>query len=88
MMSFDDSLDAFPLHGIGGATGAVLTGVFAGSGVLPQIAAVGAVALYSGFATFAILWFVTRFVPLRVSHHEEITGLDVTQHAEIAYAHS
>jgi Amt family ammonium transporter len=85
---FDDSLDAFPLHGVGGAVGAVLTGVFAGSGVLPQIAAVAAVALYSGLATLAILAFVTRFVPLRVSRHEELTGLDMTQHAEIAYAHS
>ncbi len=87
-MRIDDSLDAFPLHGIGGAVGAVLTGVFAGSGVLPQIAAVGAVALYSGFSTFAILTFVTRFVPLRVTRREEITGLDMTQHAEVAYAHS
>jgi Amt family ammonium transporter len=87
-MHIDDALDAFPLHGVGGAVGAILTGVFAGSGVLPQIAAVGAVALYSGFATFAILAFVMRFVPLRVSRHEELAGLDMTQHAEIAYAHS
>jgi len=85
-MRIDDALDVFPLHGIGGAAGAVLTGVFAGSGVLPQLAAVGAVALYSGFATFTILTVVMRFVPLRVSHGEELTGLDVTQHAEVAYA--
>jgi Amt family ammonium transporter len=87
-MRIDDALDVFPLHGIGGAVGAILTGIFAGSGVLPQFAAVGAVALYSGFATFTILWLVMRFVPLRVSQGEELTGLDVTQHAEVAYAHS
>jgi len=87
-MHIDDALDVFPIHGVGGAAGAILTGVFAGSGLLPQFAAVGAVALYSGFATFAILSIVMRFVPLRVSHSEELTGLDVTQHAEVAYAHS
>lgn len=87
-MRIDDALDVFPLHGIGGAVGAILTGVFAGSGLLPQFAAVGAVAAYSAFATYTILAVVTRFVPVRVSHGEEIAGLDVTQHAEIAYAHS
>lgn len=87
-MRIDDALDVFPLHGVGGAVGAILTGVFAGSGLLPQFAAVGAVALYSGFATYTILTLVMRFVPLRVSQGEELTGLDVTQHAEVAYAHS
>jgi ammonium transporter, Amt family len=85
-MHIDDALDVFPVHGVGGAVGAILTGVFAGSGLLPQFVAVFAVALYSGFATFTILTFVMRFIPLRVSHSEELTGLDVSQHAEVAYA--
>jgi ammonium transporter, Amt family len=90
----DDALDVFPIHGIGGAAGALLTGVFAARGllhghpqqVLAQLAAVGAVALYSAGATYGILRVVMRFVPLRVSEHEELAGLDLTQHAEVAYA--
>lgn len=87
-MRIDDALDVFPLHGIGGATGAILTGVFANSGLLPQMAAVAAVAAYTAFSTYTILFVVTRFVPVRVSQGEEIAGLDVTQHAEVAYASS
>jgi Amt family ammonium transporter len=93
-LHIDDALDVFPIHGIGGAAGALLTGVFAASGalhghpqqLLSQLAAVGAVALYAGGATYGILRIVTKFVPLRVSAHEELAGLDVTQHAEVAYA--
>lgn len=87
-MRIDDALDVFPLHGIGGATGAVLTGVFAASGLVPQVIAVAAVALYSAFATYTILCVVMCLVPLRVSRSDELAGLDLTQHAEIAYAHN
>lgn len=86
-MAIDDALDVFPIHGIGGAAGALLTGVFAGSGLLPQVLAVGAVALYCAGATYGILAIVTRFVPLRVSQSDEVAGLDLSQHAEAAYAH-
>lgn len=93
-LHIDDALDTFPIHGVGGATGAVLTGVFAGGGVLgghpqqilAQLTAVGAVATYTAGATYVILRAVMRFVPLRVAAHEEIAGLDLTQHAEAAYA--
>jgi Amt family ammonium transporter len=85
-MHIDDALDAFPIHGVGGAAGAILTGVFAASGILPQAIAVIAVALYSGLATFVILAAVTRFVPLRVSRTDELAGLDLSQHGEAAYA--
>ena len=92
----DDALDVFPVHGIGGAAGALLTGVFATTGALhgnprqlvAQLVAVGAVALYTAVGTYGILTVVMRFMPLRVSQHEELTGLDITQHAEAAYAHS
>lgn len=93
-LRIDDALDVFPVHGIGGATGALLTGVFAAKGLLhghpqqitAQLAAVGAVALYTAGMTYGILRLVMRFMPLRVSEHEELAGLDVTQHAEVAYA--
>lgn len=93
-LHIDDALDVFPIHGIGGAAGAILTGVFAAQGALhghpgqvtAQIVAVGAVALYTAGATYGILRLVMGFMPLRVSEHEELAGLDLTQHAEAAYA--
>lgn len=93
-LHIDDALDVFPVHGIGGAAGAILTGVFAAGGALhghpsqliAQVAAVAAVSVYTGTATYGILRIVMGFVPLRVSEHEERTGLDLTQHAEAAYA--
>lgn len=93
-LHIDDALDVFPIHGVGGAAGAILTGVFAASGLLHghpqqiavQLTAVGAVSLYTAAMTYGILRVVMRFVPLRVSAHEEMTGLDLTQHAEAAYA--
>jgi ammonium transporter, Amt family len=98
----DDALDVFPVHGIGGAVGALLTGLFAttainGAGAngllygnprqfLIQCVAVAAVWSYSAVATFVILKIVMLLVPLRVTEREEKLGLDVTQHAEAAYA--
>jgi ammonium transporter, Amt family len=93
-LHIDDALDVFPIHGVGGAAGALLTGVFAVNGLLhghpgqmlSQLAAVSGVALYTGVATYGILRIVMGFMPLRVSEHEELTGLDVSQHAEVAYS--
>ncbi|HET9096558.1 MAG TPA: ammonium transporter [Candidatus Baltobacteraceae bacterium] len=95
-LRIDDALDVFPIHGVGGAAGALLTGIFAADGLLrgnvhqflAQIAAVCAVAMYSAGATYGILLVVMRFVPLRVSAREELAGLDLTQHAEAAYANA
>jgi Amt family ammonium transporter len=90
-MHVDDALDVFPVHGIGGTIGALLTGIFAiGVNVPKQLAVqlicVGTVWLFTGVATFVILQIVMRIVPLRVSKHEEHVGLDVSQHSETAYA--
>ncbi len=90
-MRVDDALDVFPVHGIGGTVGALLTGVLAlhvdiGKQLLAQVFAVGAVWFYTAAATFLILKAVTALMPLRVSEHEERLGLDATQHAEVAYA--
>ena len=100
--SLDDSLDVVAAHGVGGATGAVLTGVFAQQSlngvadgllfgnpgqVVTQIAAVAAVIVYSGAMSFVLLKVIGLVIPLRASEEEESTGLDITQHGEEAYLH-
>jgi len=101
--SLDDSLDVVAAHGVGGATGAILTGVFAdmainggsGSGLLfgnpgqvvTQVTAVAAVIAYSGGMSFILLKLIGVVIPLRASEEEEATGLDITQHGEEAYLH-
>jgi Amt family ammonium transporter len=96
----DESLDVFAAHGVGGATGAILTGVFAvkawngvqdgliggnGHQVVVQLVTVLAAAAYSFGATFALLRIVGVLTPLRASVQEEAIGMDPTQHGEEAY---
>lgn len=96
----DDSLDVVAAHGVGGATGAILTGVFADAAwsggpsgllsgnpgqVLTQIYSVAAVLAYSGVATFVILKVIALVLPLRAAGRVEGIGLDVTDHGEEAY---
>jgi ammonium transporter, Amt family len=95
----DDSLDVFAAHGVGGITGALLTGVFASeawggtNGLLygnpglvgTQAIAVLAAAAYSAVGTLAILKAIALFVPLRRGAQEEGIGLDVTLHGEEGY---
>ncbi len=100
-LGYDDSLDAFGIHGVGGILGAILTGVFAdpsineaGKGLLYgnpaqlmiQIKAVVATILYSGIMTFIIFMIVKMVVGVRVEAEHEITGLDESQHGEKAYS--
>ena len=98
---YDDSLDAFGIHGVGGALGALLTGVFASTmwnpdgqdGLLSgnaqalteQVIAIGAAGLYSAVVTFGLLKVLDATIGLRVSADEEREGLDSTLHAEVAY---
>ncbi|XBQ15215.1 MAG: ammonium transporter [Oceanicaulis sp.] len=95
---YDDSLDAFGLHGIGGLAGAILTGVFASSAVGGTGGAVEgnvmliwtqtwgalAAAAWCAIATFVILWLMERVMALRVDPEDEVTGLDVALHGESA----
>ncbi len=96
----DDSLDVFGAHGIGGITGALLTGVFAeakwggtngllfGHPAQVGIQAVGVIATiaYSAVGTLAVLKLVSLATPLRAAIRAEGVGLDITQHGEEAYA--
>ncbi|MFA6056407.1 MAG: ammonium transporter [Thermodesulfovibrionales bacterium] len=100
-LGYDDSLDAFGIHGVGGILGAILTGVFAdpsineaGKGLLygnpgqllTQIIAVVVTIVYSATATFIIFMVVKAVVGVRVEAEHEITGLDESQHGEKAYS--
>jgi Amt family ammonium transporter len=100
MFGYDDTLDAFGIHGIGGALGAILTGVFAdpaineaGKGLLYgnakqlwiQIEAVGVTLVYSGVMTFIIFMIIKAVMGLRVGSEEETIGLDESEHGERAY---
>ena len=88
---YDDSLDAFGVHGVGGIVGALLTGLLATAAINPAAAganllnqAIGLVAViaWSAVGTFAILMICKFTTGLRVPKEEEIEGLDYTQHGE------
>lgn len=99
-LGYDDTLDAFGIHGIGGMLGAILTGVFAdpsineaGKGLLygnpgqllTQLIAVAVTVVYSAAATYIIFMVIKAIVGIRVDVEEEFTGLDESQHGEKAY---
>jgi Amt family ammonium transporter len=99
-LGYDDSLDAFGVHGIGGIWGANATGLFASpviqsaySGVFAgnpkqlgiQLIAIAATIVYSGVLTAIIFKIVEKTLGIRATEEEEVTGLDFTQHDEIAY---
>jgi len=94
--SYDDSLDVFGVHGIGGLTGTFLCGVFATASiggtaglleghpqqVLIQLYGIAVTLVWSAGVTYVLLKLVGIFVPLRVSKEQEMEGLDITQHGE------
>ncbi|HEX9823709.1 MAG TPA: ammonium transporter [Actinomycetota bacterium] len=95
-LRYDDSLDVVGVHMVGGIVGALLVGVFASTAVNEfsvaglsqlgrQAVGVGATLGFSFLATWAILWVVDHTVGLRVTEDDEITGLDLSQHAEVGY---
>ena len=102
-LKYDDTLDAFGVHGMAGIWGALATGLFATTAVndgganglfygnaeqlLHQLTGVGVSIGITVVGTFLILKFIALFTPLRVSEEEEITGLDLSTHAETAYNH-
>jgi len=102
-LGYDDSLDAFGVHGVGGTWGAIATGLFASKAINPagadgffygggtdqvvtQLITVVAAYLFAAVGTFVILKVVSIFTKLRVSENDEVSGLDVSEHGERAYA--
>ena len=100
-LGYDDSLDVFGIHAVGGIIGALLTGIFSsvafgGSGLgegndsigaqlLAQIVGVVATIVYSGLLSFVILKLVGAITGLRVNEDEETEGLDIALHDERGY---
>ena len=100
-LQFDDSLDTFPVHGVAGTIGAILTGVFATTAVNPsgadgllrgnptqlliQISAVTITYVISAAGTFIILKIVDATVGLRPKPEVEIKGMDINEHGEEGY---
>lgn len=93
-LGYDDSLDAFGVHGVGGIVGAILTGVFAdpainplsaGASVGTQIYGVIFTIIYSAIATAIILYIVKALVGLRPNKQEEVEGLDISLHGETVH---
>ena len=98
-LGYDDSLDVFGIHGVGGTTGAILTGVFASEAVggtngllygnpaqlLNQVVAVAGTWIFVGVLTFIIIKLVGLLVSIRVSDDDEDAGLDISQHGESGY---
>ena len=101
IFGYDDSLDAFGVHGVGGIVGALLTGVFAatdlgGAGfgdgidsitgqIMVQAMGVAATLIYTGVMSFVILIVIKIAIGLRVSEEIEVEGLDTGEHDERAY---
>ena len=100
-LEFDDSLDTYPVHGVGGTIGALLTGVFATKSVNPagndgllfgnpillwdQFVGVAATYIFAAVGTFVILKILGYFMELRVKPMDEDQGLDIGQHGEEGY---
>lgn len=100
-LAYDDSLDAFGVHGIGGMVGALLTGLFAEKIINPagnnglffgnpglfgiQALAVIATIAYSVGVTLVLLKVIDMVIGVRVNQEDEVSGLDLTQHEESAY---
>jgi len=95
-LGYDDSLDAFGVHGVGGAFGAIATGIFASvnaTGLLSgnlqqlwvQLISVAAAGAYAVVVTIVILLVLKKTMGLRISDEDERMGLDQTAHSESGY---
>lgn len=100
-LGYDDSLDAFGIHGVGGTLGALATGLFASKAINPagadglffgnpgqlgiQVLATVASAVFSFVATLIILKVIDLIIGIRVQEEDEIMGLDLSQHNETGY---
>ena len=100
-LGYDDSLDAFGVHGVGGMWGAVATGIFATTAINPdganglfygetelfwaQIISIGVAIIFAVVGSTVLYKIVNAIIPLRVEESEEIGGLDIAEHGERGY---
>ncbi len=100
-MNWDDALDVWGVHGVGGVLGTLAVGVFAWSAMNPasengllhgnpgflgvQMAAVAIAVAWAFAFTYGMLWIINKITPVRVSEAGEEMGLDVAEHGESAY---
>jgi ammonium transporter, Amt family len=100
-MKLDDALDVWGVHGVGGMLGIISLGIFAELAVnqagsnglllgnttffLKELAAVAGSSIYAFGASYAMLWIINKFTPVKVSPEEEENGLDEALHGETAY---
>jgi len=98
---WDDALDVWGVHGIGGVIGTILLGVFASKAVNPagadglllgnasfflkEVVAITLASVYGFVFTYALLWLINKITPVRVSEQTEIDGIDFAIHGERAY---
>ncbi len=95
MFGYDDSLDAFGVHGVGGAWGALASGIFAttlGAGIesnaqqiMVQLTSIAFTAVFAPVATVIILLGIKAVIGLRADEEDEAIGLDLSAHSENAY---
>ncbi|CAM4089964.1 ammonia channel protein [Bacillus manliponensis] len=102
-LGYDDTLDAFGCHGIGGTWGGIATGLFATTSVNSagadglfygnaallgkQAIAIGATYAFTIIMTYIIIKGISLFLPVRANEYEEHMGLDISMHGEKAYEH-
>ncbi len=100
-MDWDDALDVWAVHGVGGILGVILLGVFAQKAInatgadgliaggfgffSTQLIVVAAVGLYAFMFTYGALWLINKVTPVKVSAEEQEMGVDEALHGEIAY---
>lgn len=98
-LGFDDALDAFGCHGIGGIFGGIITGIFADPSVggrsglvfgqtdlfVAQLLSIVITIVFAGTMSFIIISIIKKFIPLRVSELDELQGMDQCEHNEEAY---
>ncbi len=100
-MEWDDALDVWGVHGIGGVTGTILLGVFASKAINPvgadgllyggtaffikEVVVVAATSVYAFVFTYIMLMLINTVTPVKVTDEEQLIGLDISMHGECAY---
>ncbi|BBB91278.1 MAG TPA: ammonium transporter [Methylomusa anaerophila] len=102
-LGYDDSLDAFGVHGVGGTFGAIATGFFATTSVnsagadglfygnaaqvMKQLAGVGTSWVFAAVMTFIIIKVIGAFMQIKADDEQQVQGMDITEHGERGYAY-